>query len=133
MVCTYCGNETQVTNSRLQKRSNAIWRRRKCLKCQNVFSTLERVDLAQALRVELTEGKLTPFDRDILFTSIYDSLKHRKHPIQDASELTNTVITTLVKSRQAVFSRQEVIEAALKVLERFDNPASVQYAAFHKA
>lgn len=132
MVCIYCGNDTQVINSRLQKRSNATWRRRRCLECKNVFSTIERVDLAQALRIELTGSKLTPFDRDVLFTSIYDSLKHRDHPIQDASELTNTVISTLVKSRQAVFSRQEVIEATLKVLERFDNAASVQYSAFHK-
>lgn len=82
--------------------------------------------------MEPTEGKLTPFDRDILFTSIYDSLKHRNHPIRDASELTNTVISTLVKSRQAVFTRQEVVKATNKVLQRFDNAASVQYAAFHQ-
>lgn len=132
MVCIYCGNDTQVINSRLQKRSNAIWRRRKCLKCENVFSTIERVDLAQALRVELTKGNLAPFDRDILFTSIYDSLKHRPHPIQDATEITNTIITNLVKSHRAVFSRQEIVQATHKVLQRFDTAASVQYAAFHK-
>ncbi len=132
MKCVYCGNNTSVTNSRLQKQSNSIWRRRRCETCKNVFSTKETINLAQALCVELTEGKLTPFDRDILFISIYSCLKHRKQPIKDASELTNTIITKLTKSQQAVFSSADIIQITVATLKQFDSVAQIQYNAFHK-
>lgn len=82
--------------------------------------------------MELTEGKIAPFDRDILFISIYSCLKHRKQPIKDASELTNTIITKLTNSQQAVFSRADIIHIIDATLKQFDSVAQIQYNAFHK-
>src|SRR5664279_3068123 len=94
MVCVYCGNDTQVTNSRLQKRNNAVWRRRTCKECSATITTLERIDLETAVMV-VDESVHTPFSRDKLFISIYNSCKHRKSAQADASGLTDTIISRL--------------------------------------
>lgn len=51
MVCIYCSGETQVINSRPQKRLNNIWRRRKCTACEGIFTTSESPDLTSSLVV----------------------------------------------------------------------------------
>lgn len=94
MVCIYCNSETQVHNSRHQKRANQVWRRRKCLGCQAIFTTLEAVDTSQALSLR-RKTHLQPFSRDTLLLSIYDSLRHRPTAVNDASALTATAIGLL--------------------------------------
>lgn len=131
MVCLYCGQNTQVTNSRHQKRLNQIWRRRKCISCGAIFTTTEVVDLGGALRVHKTAG-LEPFSRDTLLLSLYESLKHRKSAIQDATALTSTVISTLHPlAEDTVIDRDVITTVSTSVLERFDKVAATHYAAFH--
>lgn len=131
MVCVYCGHETQVTNSRHQKRANQVWRRRKCLSCDAIFSTNEGVDSSQALSVQRNKS-LEPFSRDQLFVSIYDSLKHRKSALSDATGLTTTVLSTIYPLTQnATIDRDAIVTVATTVLERFDRVAATHYNAFH--
>lgn len=132
MVCTYCSSPTQVTNSRLQKRSNSVWRRRKCTTCGAVFSTSEHVDYEKTWVVQYSNGRLSPFLRDKLFTSIYKSCQHRPSALDDAIGLTHTVISAVHKdTREGALKTQDLAKAALKVLKRFDQPAAVSYQAFH--
>src|SRR4051812_1815954 len=104
MVCIYCNGSTQVINSRLQRRVNQTWRRRKCLKCNGVFTSLEGVDFSSSLsfrashnrsKVQPSTTSLQPFQRDILFASILDSCKHRKDAVSDATALTGTILGRL--------------------------------------
>lgn len=132
MVCIYCSGRTQVTNSRPVKRANGVWRRRQCLQCSSIFSSLETIDLATALMVERTLDHLEPFSRTLLMTSIYDCCKHLNHPAVIADELTNTVITELLSTKKALVSPADITSVAASVLSRFDNAAGVQYQAFHK-
>lgn len=75
---------------------------------------------------------LEPFSRDTLFISVYDSLKHRKTALEDASSLTDTVINLcLPKIRNATLERGVLIQQATQTLERFDTVAATHYAAFH--
>jgi transcriptional repressor NrdR len=131
MVCIYCRHETQVVNSRHQKKANQVWRRRRCVECSAVFSTLEAPDTTQALRVMKSTG-LEPFSRDNLLLSIYDSLKHRKTAMSDATALTSTVIIQLFPLiKQAVVDREEIVQVTSEVLRRFDKVAATHYRAFH--
>lgn len=132
MVCIYCSGNTQVINSRLQKRSNGIWRRRKCLKSNCVFSTTESINYDSALRVRTTDGKLNSFEPSLLFVSLYESLKHRDNPAKDAKELTNTIIGMLAKPSKAIIDKQEIYNQVLSTLENFDKVATAHYSAFHK-
>jgi transcriptional repressor NrdR len=133
MVCIYCSGSTQVTNSRPQKRTQGVWRRRQCSRCGATYTTLEQPDLNASLRVESLDGKqLTPFSRAKLFASIYECLKHLPDPAQVADELTNTVTATLLNTKSAVLSRETIASNTTAVLSRFNKLAGDQYAAMRK-
>ncbi|MFZ1483474.1 MAG: hypothetical protein WAS36_00460 [Candidatus Saccharimonadales bacterium] len=132
MVCIYCGSETAVSNSRLQKRLNNVWRRRTCQQCHATFTTTERPELQQSLLVKTTSGALRPFNRDKLFISIYTSLGHRKDPTSDATAITSTITAlTLKTAKNAVIEASQLSATAQQTLSRFDSVAGVHYAAYH--
>ena len=131
MVCIYCSNETKVINSRPQKRLNRVWRRRTCVNCGTTFTSIEAVDLSGNVTVKNNKA-LEPFQRDKLLLSIYDSLKHRKSALSDATGLTDTVISALYPLMQnAVIQKLDIVQAATKTLRRFDKAAATYYQAFH--
>ena len=132
MVCIYCGSETKVTNSRLQKRDNQVWRRRQCLGCDNTFTTHEIADLGGSVVVRYSVKDLAPFARDILFVSIFESCKHRKQAAADASALTQTIISHLRPHiAEGLLERDIIAAVAAATLERFDSSAATIYRAYH--
>lgn len=132
MVCLYCQADTQVVNSRLQKRANRVWRRRRCLRCGNIVSTLESPDYTTSISFRGPQGRLGPFLRDKLFMSLYTSLGHRKTALEDAGALTDTVLGALPGVLQhGIIERTLLIKLVADTLGRFDTPAAVHYRAFH--
>ena len=132
MVCIYCGAPTQVVNSRLQKRANHIWRRRKCIACGAVFTSEEHAALHSSLMVETSTKKLVPFSRDHLFASIHDSCRHRPTAISDATALTQTIIAELTRAQAGgIVNIRDISGTAHTVLQRFDAAAATMYAAYH--
>lgn len=132
MVCIYCGNDTKVINSRFQKRSNNVWRRRQCLNCNNVFTSIEQPELQGSLVVKKIGGRIEPFSSDKLLISVYEACKHRKTAVNDAAALTDTIIGRLQKHiANASLTRTDIVKVASEVLKRFDRSAQVQYLAFH--
>ena len=134
MVCIQCGGDTQVINSRHQKRANQVWRRRKCRQCSTIFTSEETAAYGASWAVKGGLGRLTPFSRDKLFLSLHRSLQHRPTALADASGLADTVIKRLSGDiTGGVIESKEIIHAAQVALNRFDKAASVSYAAFHDA
>jgi transcriptional repressor NrdR len=132
MVCIYCGSETDVTNSRPQKRSNSVWRRRQCKACGSIFSTAEHVDYEKSIVVQSVDGSLSPFLRDKLFASIFRSCQHRPTALQDTIGLTHTVMTKIWKlSTNGQLKATTVAMITYQTLQHFDQPAAVSYQAFH--
>lgn len=132
MNCVYCGHDTRVTNSRPQKRINGIWRRRLCSTCDAIFSTSEAVDYSKSFKFKRSSD-LEPFSRDCLYISLYESLRHRKTAIDDASALTDTILQTIAaRLTTAVVDRTSVITVATQILDRFDPAAATHYRAYHK-
>lgn len=133
MVCIYCSSETKVANSRLKRRLNQVWRRRECLTCGMVVTSREAADYSGALAVRDANGALSPFLRDKLFLSLYNSLQHRKTALQDAMALADTVISRLLsQSQHSILEDQSIANTSYLVLARFDKVAAVHYDAFHR-
>ncbi len=131
MVCIYCSNETRVTNSRHQKRTNGVWRRRTCVVCGTTFTTREEIDLTGSITVK-SQKQLEAFQRDKLFMSIFDSLRHRKTALEDATALTDTIISRLYPfMKDVIIDRTHIIEVTLQSLRQFDKAAATHYEAFH--
>ncbi len=132
MVCIYCGGKTSVINSRSQRRSKQTWRRRKCVACGAIFSTLETVDFGRSLSVIHKAGHLEPFSRDKLFLSIHSACGHRKDAESATQALTGTIVGQLIaKIKDGQLQRNDIVTTSLAVLKRFDKAASVQYGAYH--
>lgn len=132
MVCIYCGGKTHVTNSRQQRRTNTIWRRRECLDCQGLFTSQEGFLLEGAVLVNSAQKAATPFSRDVLWLSVYDSLGHRKQPLADATGLTDTIISKLLPHiEQAQLDTSQIKKTTSEVLRRFDKAAATYYLAYH--
>lgn len=133
MVCLQCGAKTHITNSRLQKRSNRVWRRRQCLSCRSTFTTEESPLYDKAWLVQATDSSVEPFFRDKLLLSLYSSLEHRQTALSDASSLTDTIIKKLQGHVQGGrIWAGTIVQTALVALNRFDKAASVYYQARHK-
>lgn len=131
MECIYCSGKTQVVNSRPQKKQAHVWRRRRCLSCEAIFTTGESPDLLKSLVVD--DGtRFAPFDRDKLLISLYLVCGHRTDPVESAAGLTDTTVSKLlVKAESGKLTRNQIIKTASTVLKRFDSAAAVQYAAYH--
>lgn len=132
MTCIYCGSKTEVANSRLQKRSNTVWRRRRCRRCGAIFTTLEAPDLSSALVVQYAHGKTAPLSRDRLLVSLLNPLSHRKDAIAAAGALTSTILAELLQTHPGPVLRVfDIAKTAHSVLARFDSAAAISYAAHH--
>lgn len=134
MVCIYCQSETNVSNSRHQKRRNTVWRRRTCQMCQAVFTTIEAPDDSGALSVMTPQGQSMSFAREKLFLSLYRSLQHRPSILTDAIGLTDTVVAQIyAQAESGSIATEHISRLCLTALEHFDEAAAVHYRAFHKA
>ncbi|CAN5187471.1 hypothetical protein BH09PAT3_BH09PAT3_5930 [soil metagenome] len=134
MVCYTCGGETQVINSRPQKRVNQVWRRRQCVLCDAVYSTTEAIDYTKSLLVKTgSQRQLIPFERDRLLLSLYNSLGHRPTALADAGGLCATIVAKLAPTASnGVVTSSRIVEVSLVALSRFDKLAAQHYQAFHK-
>jgi len=131
MVCIYCGGETKVVNSRLQRRNNQVWRRRQCLVCQSVFTTHEAVELESALSV-VKDGQNTPFTPDLLLKELMTALSHRKDVYMASREVLGTIVRNLLALPQKPqFEPADISKTTGEVLKRFDRRAYLRYLADH--
>lgn len=134
MVCVYCGNATNVTNSRLHKKLNRVWRRRQCATCHSVFTTIEQADEQRSFMIQASAKQLLPFSRDKLFISLHHACGHRRTAVPDAAALTDTIVAKLIHERDnGLVTKTEIRRVVLDTLSRFDQAAAIAYAAYHQA
>lgn len=132
MVCIYCGGQTNVTNSRHNKKRNTVWRRRACQNCHAIFSTYEAADYEKSWVVSDDHNNLSPFVRDKLLVSLFKSCQHRPTALTDAIGLTDTVIALIAPNIvDGAISKRLVAAMSLQTLGNFDTAAATHYKAFH--
>ncbi len=131
MVCAYCGQPTQVINSRAQKRNNQVWRRRRCKTCKALFTTHEALDLTSALFVDVG-GLHKPFMGDLLYTELLLALQDQKNCYETARDAQHTIIRRLRKLPSFPFVKpRQISQESAKVLKRLNQRAYLRYLAEH--
>jgi transcriptional repressor NrdR len=132
MVCIYCHNQTNVVNSRPQKKTNSIWRRRSCSVCGAVSTSIEQYDLLTALMVKKQSGALEGFQRDKIIISIAKATDHRQNSPQTASFLTNNVLQKLLKKplNDKIITTIDISNMVNFVLKHYDAGSAVRYSSF---
>ena len=132
MFCiNFFHKNTQVVNSRAYKKKPAIWRRRRCPDCKQIFTTVERPSLANGVNVWREDGSKTAFNLGKLIISISAAFSHdsERGKIQ-ALELAQTA-EDILASDYPLITTGDIEAVVHQVLKRFDELAAVQYAARH--
>lgn len=132
MKCVYCASSSFVTNSRPTAKGTQVWRRRECSRCHGLWSTKEAVDLSKTHVFTSSHNHSEPFSRDALFISLIDSLKHRKTALNDATALTDTILSQVLAQKSAKIGREALIELVYTTLKRFDKIAAEVYLRTYK-
>jgi transcriptional repressor NrdR len=130
MNCPYCNIDSRVVNSRLQKRSNSVWRRRNCINCGAIWTTIESMKGSVTFKVKSNED-LVDFRPEILLISLYECLKHRKTPETDAQYVFETVLGNLGQTKNTVYTTGLIAASSYKVLKNYDKLAADLYKTLH--
>lgn len=129
MKCPYCrASTTDVFNSRPTRFGAQVWRRRRCLSCNESFTTYEAVDLG-FLKIEKRSGKRQRYSRAKLYSSIYGSFIGEEANQNDIDAVTDTIESALLDAKQDILTTVEIAETALQTLKRYHTAAFVRYLA----
>lgn len=131
MRCPFCGaEESKVTDSRNASDSNAIRRRRECLKCLRRFTTFETVDLV--VQVKKRDGKYQDFQLEKLINGLDAACRHTRishdQVVAIASDVTQEIMEMQVKEIDTL----TIGEIIMKRLKRLDTVAYVRFACVYR-
>ncbi|CAI3924063.1 Transcriptional regulator NrdR [Commensalibacter communis] len=131
MFCPFCGNEdTMVKDSRSTEDGTAIRRRRVCTKCNERFTTLERVQTRELLVLKRS-GQRVPFEKEKLIRSI--DLATRKRPIsaEQIDQIANKLEKQFVDSGENVITSESIGKTTMELLKDIDKVAYVRFASVY--
>ncbi|HEX6817760.1 MAG TPA: transcriptional regulator NrdR [Ktedonobacterales bacterium] len=131
MKCPYCGFfESKVTDSRDQ--GGVIHRRRRCERCNQRFSTVERVVLPE-LTVVKSDGRRESFNRDKLAKGLRLACQKRPIPVGELEALVEDVENELYKLGQAEVETRVIGEMVMERLRQLDAIAYIRFASVYRS
>lgn len=131
MKCPYCGsNKTEVFNSRSTQSSSQIWRRRRCLDCNETMTSYERIDLKAVLNITGDKQKDQPYNRTRLLLSVIRAFENT-HYLKDIDSILDTAEQNLVNLHLESITKAQVVDVILHTLKPIDTSAFMKYLADH--
>lgn len=134
MECPYCHSLlTEVTNSRPTKGDTQIWRRRKCTKCSEIFTTHEIVDLSHLVVVKKS-GKSEVFSRVKLYSGIYGATIGSKTPNREkvVEKITREVEREIMFLKRKRVTSLEIADIVLFKLRKLHTATFMRFLAYTK-
>ncbi len=131
MKCPYCGFvESRVTDSRDQ--GGTIHRRRRCERCLQRFSTVERVVLPELMVVK-QDGRREPFNREKLYKGLRLACQKRPIPVGELEALVEDVETEVYKLGRAEVETRVIGELVMERLRKLDPIAYIRFASVYRS
>ena len=132
MKCPYCrGKRDKVVDSRSIRGSQAIRRRRECLKCHKRYTTYEYVEEIPIMVIK-SDGRREPFDRQKILSGLIKACE--KRPI--SVEKLENIVTKIGAQLQSKFVKEVkskiVGEMVMKSLRSLDEVAYVRFASVYR-
>ena len=132
MKCPFCESlEDKVIDSRTSKEGDVIRRRRECLKCEQRFTSYERVEDPLPMVIK-KDGSREFFDSHKILSGLKKACEKRPIPISKLEEvegeIRKKIMGLAVKEIQSSWIGEEIM-SALKVL---DKVAYVRFASVYR-
>jgi transcriptional repressor NrdR len=131
MRCPFCSHEElKVTDSRNVTESNAVRRRRECLKCFRRFTTFETVDLM--IQVQKRDGRYEDFSQDKLIKGLDAACRHTRISHDQVRALAYKIASDLMERQVREITTAELGETVMKQLQGLDTIAYIRFACVYR-
>jgi len=135
MRCPHCNSENNIVlNSRKSIHNTQVWRRRKCLICQSIYTTHELADLSHIIVVK-KDGSKERFNKLKLYAGIHGAVVQRW--IQGSREelamkYSTEVEGEILKLKLKEIKSTEISEICLSILSKRDLTVFLRFYAYNK-
>lgn len=131
MHCPFCSHEElKVTDSRNVTESNAVRRRRECLKCLRRFTTFETVDLT--IQVQKRDGRYEEFSQEKLIKGLDAACRHTQISHDQVRALAYRIASDLMERQVKEVKTSELGEMIMKHLQGLDTIAYIRFACVYR-
>lgn len=132
MRCPSCGYlESKVIDSRPSEDGSSIRRRRECLKCNNRFTTYERL-IDNPLLVIKNDGSSEAYDRTKLMRGLLIACAKRPISPEQIDSLVDSIENELRTAPKNEVASKELGDMVLVRLAKLDEVAYVRFASVYK-
>lgn len=135
MRCPFCDEDnTRVIDSRPVDNNRAIRRRRQCDKCMKRFTSFEKAENLQTLRLIVVKKDQTreSYSRSKLEGGIYRSLHKRPVPTDDINAAIDDIENTIFMSTEKEIASSKIGEIVMERLKDLDPVAYVRFASVYR-
>ena len=132
MKCMFCGHDdSKVIDSRSADETNAIRRRRECLKCGRRFTTYEMVESTPILVIK-NDGSRQAFDPQKIKRGIIKSCEKRPVSMNQIDDLIADIEKQISNSLEQEVKSSDIGEMVMERLKALDEISYVRFAAVYR-
>lgn len=133
MKCPFCAYpDTKVVDSRPDKDSAAIRRRRECESCSRRFTTFERIEEVLPMILK-KDGRREPYNRNKVTGGLKKACEKRPVSMDTIEELANRLEARLLESGEKEISGHVIGEWIMNELHDLDEVAYVRFASVYRS
>ena len=133
MRCPFCdADDDRVVDSRLTDDGTAIRRRRECNACTKRYTTYERVESEEQLRVVKRDGSVELFDRHKLLKGLVVACEKRPVGTEILEGLCNKIQQALFAEGRREVSTEDIGARVMEELPKIDQVAYVRFASVYR-
>lgn len=133
MRCPFCQlDDDRVIDSRAADDGTAIRRRRECNACHKRFTTYERVEGEENLRVVKKDGGIQVFDRGKILRGMLIACEKRPVASEDLEAAVNRIHHRLVSEGDREIQTTRIGALVMEELRGLDQVAYVRFASVYR-
>ncbi|MFQ5474366.1 MAG: transcriptional regulator NrdR [Candidatus Nanoarchaeia archaeon] len=132
MRCPFCNTtDTKVVDKRDSEGTESIRRRRECLKCNNRFTTYERIE-SISLRIIKKDGARQEFDREKILKGMLKACEKRHVTNETINNAVKEIENELWTSGESEVSSKKIGSLIMKKLRKIDKVAYIRFASVYR-
>ena len=132
MKCPFCDSiEDKVIDSMMSKEGDVIRRRRVCLKCEQRFTSYERVEDPLPTVIK-KDGRREFFNSQKILSGLKKACEKRPIPVSKLEEIENNIEKKLVSMNVKEIQSSWIGEEVMAQLKELDKVAYVRFASVYR-
>ena len=133
MRCPFCGaDDTRVVDSRLADEGDQVRRRRRCVACDERFTTYEIAELTMPRVIKSNDGR-EPFNDDKLRSGIMRALEKRPVAIDRIEAAISRIRKKILLGGEREVSSAIIGDLVMDELRQLDEVAYVRFASVYRS